>query len=246
MLETRDLRHVKTIAEIADYVRQQAAGRQPGEWIVGRNWDQTNWGSQFPSARDLDAAAPGHPVLLTRVDGHAAWVNSVALKLCAITPETPDPPGGKIIRDAAGRPTGMLIDGAQGLVRSHMPPPTPERARRQLALAARECSRLGLTTIHDAGITSSDLDAYRALLAAGDFPLRIYAMIGGPCLLYTSRPRMRAPRPDHHSRRRHPFFRPRCLPRSARRRRLPPAHLRHDRRAWSALARVSQSRSRDR
>jgi hypothetical protein len=180
LLETRDLRHVKTIAEIADYVRQQAAGRQPGEWIVGRNWDQTNWGSQFPSARDLDAAAPGHPVLLTRVDGHAAWVNSVALKLCAITPETPDPPGGKIIRDAAGRPTGMLIDGAQGLVRSHMPPPTPEQTRRQLALAARECARLGLTTIHDAGITSSDLDAYRALLAAGDFPLRIYAMIGGP------------------------------------------------------------------
>ncbi len=180
LLETRDLRYVKTIAEIVDYVRQQAVGRQPGEWIVGRNWDQTNWGGQFPSARDLDAAAPGHPVLLTRVDGHAAWVNSAALKLCAITPETPDPPGGKIIRDAAGNPTGVLIDGAQGLVRSHIPPPSAAQARRQLALAARECARLGLTTIHDAGISSLELDAYRALIAADDLPLRIYAMIGGP------------------------------------------------------------------
>jgi hypothetical protein len=180
LLETRDLRHVKTIAEIAAYVRQQAAARQSGEWIVGRNWDQTNWGGQFPSARDLDAAAPRNPVLLARVDGHAAWVNSMALALAHLTPQTPDPPGGRILRDAAGRPSGVLIDAAQGLVRSKIPPPTAEQARRQLALAARECSRLGLTTIHDAGISSLELDAYRALIAAGDLPLRIYAMIGGP------------------------------------------------------------------
>lgn len=180
LLETRDLRHVKTISEIADYVRQQAAVRKPGEWIVGRNWDQTNWGGLFPSARDLDAAAPHNPVLLTRVDGHAAWVNSLALQLAHVTPQTPDPPGGKIIHDAAGRPTGVLIDNAQGLVRSKLPPPSAEQARRQLALAARECARLGLTTIHDAGISSLELDAYRALIAADQLPLRIYAMIGGP------------------------------------------------------------------
>ncbi|MGO9241697.1 MAG: amidohydrolase [Bryobacteraceae bacterium] len=180
LLETRDLRHVKTIAEIAAYVRQLAAARRPGEWIVGRNWDQTNWGGQFPSARDLDAAAARHPVFLGRVDGHAAWVNSLALELAHITPQTPDPPGGKIIHAAAGRPTGVLVDAAQGLVRSKIPPTTAEQARRQLALAAGECSRLGLTTIHDAGTGSLELDAYRDLMAAGNFPLRIYAMIRGP------------------------------------------------------------------
>ncbi len=180
LLQTRDLRHVKTIAEIAAYVRQLAATRRPGEWIVGRNWDQTNWGGQFPTARDLDAAAPRDPVFLGRVDGHAAWVNSLALELAHITPQTPDPPGGKIIHDAAGRPTGVLVDAAQGLVRSKIPPPTAEQVRRQLTLAARECSRLGLTTIHDAGISSLELDDYRDLIAAGNFPLRIYAMIGGP------------------------------------------------------------------
>ncbi|MGD0578802.1 MAG: amidohydrolase [Bryobacteraceae bacterium] len=179
LLETRDLRHVKTIAEIAEYVRLQAAVRKPGEWIVGRNWDQTNWGGLFPSARDLDGAALHNPVLLTRVDGHAAWVNSLALQLAHVTPQTPDPPGGKIIKDAAGRPTGVLIDNAQGLVRSKLPPPSADQARRQLALAARECARLGLTTIHDAGISSLELDAYRALIAADQLPLRIYAMIGG-------------------------------------------------------------------
>ena len=184
LLESRDLRHVKTIAEIAAYVREQAAARPAGEWVVGRNWDQTNWGGAFPTAQDLDAVSPRHPVLLTRVDGHASWANSLALALDHVTAETKDPPGGRIIRDAAGRPTGVLVDAAQGLVRSHIPPPTPEQTRRQLLLAARECSRLGLTGIHDAGISQQELAAYRSLLATGDFPLRIYAMIGGPGTLW--------------------------------------------------------------
>ncbi|MFZ5929565.1 MAG: amidohydrolase [Acidobacteriota bacterium] len=180
LLESRDLRRVATVAEIAAYVKERAAATPEGEWIVARNWDQTNWGGAFPSARDLDSAAPRHPVFLSRVDGHAAWVNSLALKLAGITDQTPDPPGGKIIRDAQGRATGILIDRAMGLVREKIPAPSFNQIKRQLELAARECARLGLAGVHDAGISAEDLRAYRELLAEGKLPVRIYAMIGGP------------------------------------------------------------------
>ncbi len=179
LLESRDLRNVKSVAEIAAYVKERAAAAPKGEWIVARNWDQTNWGGAFPSAKDLDSAAPDHPVFLSRVDGHAAWVNSLALKLAGIDDRTPDPPGGKIIRDAQGRATGVLIDRAMGLVRDKMPPPSHAQIKRQLELAARECARLGLAGVHDAGVSAEDLRAYRELLAEDRLPIRIYAMIGG-------------------------------------------------------------------
>jgi predicted amidohydrolase YtcJ len=184
LLESADFRFTKSPAEIAAWVRQRAAERAPGEWIVARNWDQTNWGGAFPTAADLDAASPNHPVFLSRVDGHAGWVNSRAMQLAGLTRETKDPPGGKIIRDAQGRPTGVLIDRAMGLVRGRIPEPTEEQTKRQLALAARECARLGLTSVHDAGISAADLKAYRALLAEDALPLRVYAMIGGPGALW--------------------------------------------------------------
>lgn len=179
LLESRDLRHVASIAEIAAYVRQQAAGMPAGEWVTGRNWDQTNWGGKFPSAADLDAVAADRPVFLTRVDGHAGWANTRAMTLAGITDQTPDPPGGKIVRDAQGKATGVLVDRAQGLVRSKIPPATFAQIKRQLELAARECARLGLTGVHDAGVSREDLQAYRELIREGKFPLRVWAMIGG-------------------------------------------------------------------
>ena len=179
LLESRDLRHVATVAELAAYVRQQAAQTPSGQWIAGRNWDQTNWGGAYPSAADLDRAAPAHPVFLTRVDGHAGWANSKALALAGINDRTPDPQGGKILRDPAGKATGILIDRAQGLVRAKIPPPTYAQIKRQLELAAHECARLGLTGIHDAGVSSEDLRAYRELIAEDRFPVRVWAMIGG-------------------------------------------------------------------
>ncbi len=178
-IETFDLRNASTVAEAAAVVRNQAARRKPGEWIRGRGWDQTNWGGRFPSADDLAAAAPANPVCLSRVDGHAVWVNRQALALAGITAETPDPPGGRIVRTAAGEPTGVLIDAAMVLVSRRIPPPTPAEIRRRIARAARECSRVGLTTVHDAGVTAEELDAYRDLLAHGELPIRVYAMIGG-------------------------------------------------------------------
>lgn len=179
LLESKDLRAVATVAAVAELVRQEAVRRPAGEWIVMRNWDQTNWGGAFPEARDLDEVAGGRPVFLRRVDGHAAWVNSKALDLAGVTRETRDPPGGKILRDAEGHPTGVLIDRAMGLVSAHIPPAAPQQVKRQLALAARECARLGLTTVHDAGVSATELAAYRELIAAGELPVRVYAMIGG-------------------------------------------------------------------
>ena len=179
-LENLDFRGAATIGAIAAAVRRDAAKRRPGEWIQGRNWDQTNWGGQFPTAAELSEAAPGHPVFLQRVDGHAAWVNQRAMEIAGITAATADPPGGRILRDGAGNPTGVLIDRAQGLVASRIPKPTDAQVQRMLSRAAAECARLGLTTVHDAGISRQELDAYRALIRKGRLPIRIYAMIGGP------------------------------------------------------------------
>lgn len=184
LLESRDLRHVSSVAEIAAWVREQAEKAAPGEWITGRNWDQTNWGGAFPSAADLDSAAPNHPVFLSRVDGHAGWANTKALQLAGISDTTPDPHGGRILRTAQGRATGILVDTAQGLVRARIPAPTYAQIKRQLELAARECARLGLTGVHDAGVSAEDLRAYRELISEGKLPVRIYAMIGGAGALW--------------------------------------------------------------
>jgi predicted amidohydrolase YtcJ len=183
-LEFLDLRNVRSVAEIAELVRREAARLPAGEWIRGRSWDQTHWGGRFPTAQELAAAAPNHPVYLTRVDGHAAWVNPKALELTGIDRATPDPPGGKIIRDSAGAPTGVLIDRAEGLVTRKMPPITREATVRRLRAAARECARLGLTTVHDAGVGAQELAAYRELVTRGELPVRVYAMIGGPGKLW--------------------------------------------------------------
>ncbi|MDX2152060.1 MAG: amidohydrolase [Bryobacteraceae bacterium] len=183
-IETFDLRNVKTIAGVADIVRQAAASRPPGEWITGRAWDQTNWGGEFPTSDPLTAAAPNHPVFLTRVDGHAGWANRRALEAAGITRDTPDPAGGKILRDAAGTATGVLIDRAQGLVGRKIPAATDEVVRRRIEKAALECARLGLTSVHDAGVPEQDLQAYRALIEQKKLPVRVYAMIGGETPLW--------------------------------------------------------------
>jgi len=177
-LETIDLRGVSSVGEVARLVREAAKKALPGAWIRGRSWDQTNWGGAFPAASDLDVT--DHPVYLVRVDGHAAWVNHKALELAGVTAATKDPPGGRIHRDASGAPTGILVDNAEGLVARKIPEPSFADTRRRLAVAARECARVGLTSVHDAGIGEQELAAYRDLLKSHELPVRVYAMIGGP------------------------------------------------------------------
>lgn len=177
MLETMDLRGVSSIEEIVRRVKRRAAELPKGAWIRGRNWDQTNWGGRFPAAADL--AGIENPVYLTRVDGHAGWANDVALTAGGVTKATEDPKGGQIIRDAAGNPTGILVDRAQGLVSRRIPALTDTEVEARLARAAKECARLGMTSVHDAGCSRAEIEAYRRLIAKDQLPVRVYAMIGG-------------------------------------------------------------------
>ncbi len=178
-MESLPLRGVKSIDEVAGMVAQAARKLPAGAWIRGGGWDQTNWGGVFPTAAPLTRAAPDHPVYLTRVDGHAAWVNGKALSLAGIGQATPDPAGGKIVRAPDGAPSGVLIDTAQSLVERRMGQATPADLRRWIQKAAQECVRRGITTVHDAGVDAEELSAYRALIAEGRLPVRVYAMIGG-------------------------------------------------------------------
>jgi predicted amidohydrolase YtcJ len=120
---------------------------------------------------------PDHPVWMTRIDGHAALVNAAAMKLLGIDASVRDPEGGRFLRDAQGRPTGVLVDNAMN-VASRIPGPSAEERRRALELAARRCLELGLTTVTDMGIGDGDYQAYKALREAGRLPLRAALFLG--------------------------------------------------------------------
>ena len=120
----------------------------PGEWIVGRGWDQNDWQiERFPTRAILDSVAPDNPVVLTRIDGHAYWVNSRALRAAGISASTPDPQGGRLERAPGGEPTGVLIDLAMNLVDRVVPELTDADVEERLKLALDECARLGLTEV---------------------------------------------------------------------------------------------------
>jgi predicted amidohydrolase YtcJ len=158
----------------------RAAALPRSAWVRGRGWDENRWrGGALPTVETLTAAVPHHPALLERVDGHAAWVNARALELAGIDAHTPDPPGGRIVRDSSGRPAGVLVDTAQDLVHERIPPPSAEELRRLLRAGLADLARLGLTAVHDAGCTSSVLRAYARMAADDSLPLRIYAMVDG-------------------------------------------------------------------
>lgn len=164
--------------EVAGVVAAAAARARPGEWITGRGWDQTLWPDQrFPSRHSLDRAAPANPVALTRVDGHAVWVNAAALRAAGVSRDTPDPDGGVIIRDTDGAPTGLLLDTAQELVQRVLPRPSPEQLDRALRDAVQECLAKGLTGVHEMGLDLEGLAAFQRLIARGDFPFRVYAAV---------------------------------------------------------------------
>jgi predicted amidohydrolase YtcJ len=181
LLAGLDLDGTVSYAAVVESVRVRAARTPAGEWIQGRGWDQNDWAEKsFPRHDALSAAVPDHPVALGRVDGHALLVNRRALELARITRDTPDPPGGEIVRDASGEPTGVLVDNAGDLVTALIPPLLPAQREARLLAALRECARYGLTLVGDAGIGRETWDAYRALLARGTFPIRVAAMASVP------------------------------------------------------------------
>ncbi|HUI10664.1 MAG TPA: amidohydrolase [Bacteroidota bacterium] len=164
----------------AGIVSRAVADTSPGAWIRGRGWDQNRWPQKaFPTRASLDRASPRSPVILTRVDGHALWVNSRALAIAGINRSTPDPAGGRIIRDAAGDPTGVVVDNAVDLVVAAIPPPTTAERTEAIRRAVATCVAAGLTEVQDMGVDSAGLSIYRSLVAGGRFPFRVYAAVLG-------------------------------------------------------------------
>ncbi len=168
-----DLVGATSYGEVVRRAATAAAGQAAGTWVRGRGWDQNLWpGKRFPTHEALSAAVPDHPVWLTRVDGHAALVNARAMEILGIGPETPDPPGGRLIRDDSGRPTGVLVDRAMELAGNKIPEPGPEERRRRLERAAEDAVSVGLTTVTDMGVGGDTISDYKALRDAGRLPLR--------------------------------------------------------------------------
>ena len=166
----------QALKSIGDYAR----ANPNHAWIRGRGWNQENWKlGRFPTAAELDAVVSDRPVWLERVDGHAGWANRRALALAGITKTTPDPVGGKIVRDANGEATGVLVDAAQELVAKVLPQQTEAEGRVMLDRALQEIARVGLTSVHDAGIGVGEDRLYRAYADQGKLTARVYAMIGG-------------------------------------------------------------------
>jgi len=175
-----DLDGTASLAELQARLAARAAS-SPDDWITGRGWIESRWEpARFPTRAALDAVVADRPVLLERADGHAAVANSRALALAGIDASTPDPAGGRILRDAHGEPTGMLIDAATRLVERLVPPPSEADALRALELGAARSVRLGWTQLQDAGTDLAGITRLCRLYDEGRVKLRLYSAIGGP------------------------------------------------------------------
>jgi predicted amidohydrolase YtcJ len=163
----------ETVGRLTQHRQQQPSAA----WLTGRGWDQNDWpGQRFPTKDTLDALFPNVPVLIIRVDGHAALVNQKALDLAGVTARTPIS-GGVIGRDAQGRLTGLLVDNAVRLVANKIPEPSPAEAEAALLQGQQNCLAVGLTSLADAGLDKEDIDRMAAMQKAGKLHLRLYTML---------------------------------------------------------------------
>jgi hypothetical protein len=166
----------EAVQRVIDF--QQA---NPGlQWIQGRGWNQVLWDSnEFPSAAALEAADSDVPMWFSRIDGHAGWANRAAIELAGVDATTADPDGGMIMRDTEGRPTGTFVNNAMRYITQHIPQPSVDDQKLALRRAMNALAAEGLTSVHDASVSSTTLQAYKELLAEGPLPIRVYAMLAG-------------------------------------------------------------------
>jgi predicted amidohydrolase YtcJ len=174
-----DLVGARSYDEVVRRVVARAKTAAPGEWILGQGWDQNDWGdTRFPTHEALSRAVPDHPVVLTRVDGHALLANAKAMAAAGVTPATRDPEGGRILRLKGGAPSGVFVDNAQTLMYRAMPPMTRDQEKQALIAAVAEANRWGLVAVHDAGEPESTISVLEELAKDGALNLRAYVMIG--------------------------------------------------------------------
>lgn len=177
-LQNVDVMDTRSYDEVIARVVERARVTPKGQWILGRGWDQNDWGdTRWPSHEALSRAVPDHPVLLTRVDGHAGLANAAAMRLSGVTRATRNPEGGEVIKDERGEPIGVFIDRAQGLVQRVIPAPTRASTKAAITAAIEEMHRFGLTGVHDAGASAQVLELYEELGREGALNIRLYAMI---------------------------------------------------------------------
>jgi predicted amidohydrolase YtcJ len=171
---------VTTMEAMQALVAEKAATTAPGDWIIGRGWDETKRTDRvaLPTKEDLDAVAPNHPVYLGRADGHVGWANSLALRLAGIDAERADPYGGRIVRDERGEPTGILQETAKKLVEDILPQPDHESRTRALRRGLAEAARYGITGIHD-NASADDIALYQEFRERGELTLRVNTLVRG-------------------------------------------------------------------
>ncbi|NBC88267.1 MAG: amidohydrolase family protein [Alphaproteobacteria bacterium] len=187
---TLDLSDTNSLDEALEKVRRFAKENPGRPWILGRGWNQEKWGlGRFPTAAELDAVVPDRPVWLERADNHANWANTLAMERAGITADTPDPEGGRIIRDESGAPAGVFVDNAIPLVGRVVPEPRPEDRDNAFAQAQQVLLGHGVTAVADMGTGVVDWMTYRRAGDSGNLRLRIMAyargveameLIGGP------------------------------------------------------------------
>jgi predicted amidohydrolase YtcJ len=175
-LSNVDLRDAKSpeamAARLADFARNTPKGR----WIVGGDWDHEKWpGAPLPTRQMIDAATPNHPVFINRLDGHMALANSLALKLAGLTSKTKDVPGGLIVRDQKGEPTGVLKDAAEDLVERVIPPRSFDEKHAAARAATHYAASLGVTSLTDMS-AGEDVGLFQYMLDRGELKTRIYAI----------------------------------------------------------------------
>ena len=173
-----DLMGTSSVEDAASQIADYARDNPQADWIQGRGWNQVLWPvKEFPKARDIDEVVDDRPVWLRRVDGHAGWANSLALRIAGIDKDTPDPIGGKILRDDQGNATGVLIDKAMALVEAQVPKPDKDDIRAAYRAAMAAMAGLGITSVHDAGISIEEAEVFMAMADDGEIDVRIYAML---------------------------------------------------------------------
>jgi predicted amidohydrolase YtcJ len=172
---------MKSIADIIYAIKEKSEIAKPGNWILGRGWDQAKlYEHRNPTRWDLDEAVPDNPVWLTRTCGHVSVVNSKALEIAGITKDTPQPVGGKIVKNENGEPTGILQESpAYMLVNKYIPPPDLESTMEAIKLASRAFSEAGLTSVIEAGIENLDIRAYQRVKEEGNLTVRVNMMLRG-------------------------------------------------------------------
>ena len=173
---TLDLSDTTSLEDALLKIRAFAEENPGRPWILGRGWNQEKWGlGRFPTAAELDAVVSDRPVWLERADNHANWGNTLAITTAGVTAKTPDPAGGKIIRDAKGNPAGVFVDNAVQLVGKVVPPPRPEDRDLAFAKAQQVLLAKGVTAVADMGTEMADWGTFRRAGDAGRLQIRIMA-----------------------------------------------------------------------